>query len=88
MLPFDYRTKQYLNSSIFTLSIGDLIMAKDKLKRPGEIASQSGQYEITGPRGGSTGQERTVVKGEPLPPTPEAGQRYKLVDPTKHKGSE
>lgn len=63
-------------------------MAKDKLKRPGEIAAKSGQYEITGPRGGSTGQERTVVKGKPLPPTPEAGQRYKLVDPTKHKGSE
>lgn len=62
-------------------------MANDELKRPGEIASQSGQYEITGPRGGCTGQERTVVKGKTLPPTPETGQRYKLVDPTKHKGS-
>ncbi len=45
------------------------------------------QYEITGPRGGGTGEERTVTKGEPLPPTPQAGQLYKLVDPTKHKGS-
>lgn len=59
----------------------------DELKKPGEIATQSGQYEITGPRGGRTGQERTVTKGEPLPPTPEPGQRYKLVDLTKHKGS-
>lgn len=59
----------------------------DELRRPGEIAQISGQYEITGPRGGRTGQERTVTKGEPLPPTPEPGQCYKLVDPTNHKRS-
>ena len=29
--------------------------------------------------------ERTVVRGEPLPPPPEKGQRYILVDPTKNK---
>jgi len=51
---------------------------------PGQKAEESGQYEITGPRGGRTGEERTVTKGEPLPPTPEAGQRYILVDKTKH----
>ncbi len=51
---------------------------------PGRIAKVSGQYEIIGQRGGKTGEERTVTKGEPLPPTPEAGQHYKLVDPTKH----
>lgn len=51
---------------------------------PGQKAETSGQYEITGPRGGETGKERTVTKGEPFPPTPEAGQRYKLVDETKH----
>ena len=55
----------------------------DKLK-PGQTAPRSGQYEIVGPRGGGTGKERTVTKGEPLPPTPEPGQGYKLVDPTKH----
>lgn len=55
-----------------------------QLKKPGEKADRSGQYEITGPRGGRTGVERTVTKGEPLPPTPEKGQRYRLVDPTKH----
>ena len=60
-------------------------MSNDDLKSPGEKASQSGQYEITGPRGGGTGKERTVTRGEPLPPTPEAGQKYRLVDPTKHK---
>ncbi|TJW12730.1 MAG: hypothetical protein E5W82_16595 [Mesorhizobium sp.] len=28
---------------------------------------RSGQYEIVGPRGGGSGQERTVVRNEPLP---------------------
>jgi hypothetical protein len=54
-----------------------------QLKKPGEKAERSGQYEITDPRGGGTGAERTVTKGEPLPPTPEKCQRYRLVDPTK-----
>jgi len=57
-----------------------------KLYKPGEKAPESGQYEIVGPRGGETGEgERTVTRGEPFPPTPEPGQRYKLVDRTKHK---
>jgi len=51
---------------------------------PGQKAEDSGQYEIIGPRGGRTGEERTVTEGEPLPPTPEAGQRYVLADKTKH----
>lgn len=51
---------------------------------PGQKADKSGQYEIIGPRGGETGEERTVTRGEPLPPTPKPGQRYTLVDPTKH----
>jgi hypothetical protein len=53
--------------------------------KPGETAPVSGQYEILGPRGGHTGEERTVVKGEPLPPTPESGQSYQIVDRTKNK---
>jgi len=56
----------------------------DSLK-PGQRAPRSGQYEIVGPRGGSTGEERTVTKGEPLPPTPKPGQRFTMVDPTKHR---
>ena len=55
-----------------------------KTYKPGERASRSGQYEIIGPRGGRTGKERTVVSNEPFPPTPKAGQRYTLVDPTKN----
>ena len=54
-------------------------------KKPGEKADSSGQYERIGPRGGKTGIEVTVVKGEPLPPTPKPGETYRLVDKTKHK---
>jgi hypothetical protein len=56
-----------------------------KPMKPGETARRSGQYEIIGPRGGRTHTERTVTRGEPLPPTPGPKQTYKLVDPTKHK---
>jgi hypothetical protein len=55
-----------------------------KTLKPGETAPRSGQYEQVGPRGGSTGNERTVTRGEPLPPTPKPGMGYRLVDPTKH----
>ena len=57
---------------------------KDILK-PGEKAPFSAQYEIVGPRGGRTGEERTVTKHEPLPPTPEKGMGYIPVDKTKHR---
>jgi len=56
-----------------------------KTYKPGEEAPRSGQYEMVGPRGGLTGTERTVVRGEPLPPTKGPGQTYVLVDPTKTK---
>jgi hypothetical protein len=59
-------------------------MSKGKGLRPGESAPRSGQYQQIGPRGGA-GKEVTVVKGEPLPPTPKAGMGYKLVDATKNK---
>ncbi len=52
--------------------------------KPGTSAPRSGQYEITGPRGGGTGVERTAVKGKPLPPTPNPGQGYRIADPTKN----
>lgn len=55
-----------------------------KAHAPGEKADRSGQYGIVGPRGGDTGKERTVTRGEPFPPTPKPGQKYVLVDPTKH----
>jgi len=47
---------------------------------PGTPAPKSGQY-----RNPATGTEVTTTRGEPLPPTPKPGQRYNLVDPTKHK---
>jgi len=53
--------------------------------KPGEKAPASGQYGIVGPRGGNTGAERTITKGEPFPPTPEPGQRFVIVDRSKNK---
>ena len=55
-------------------------MMTQKPLPPGTKADKSGQYQNT-----TTKTEVTVTKGEPLPPTPGAGQKYKLVDPTKHK---
>lgn len=52
--------------------------------KPGSKAPASGQYEIIGSRGGHTGTERTVVRGEPLPPTPKQGQGYVIADRTKN----
>lgn len=51
---------------------------------PGTRAPASAQYEIIGPRGGRTGEERTVVRNEPLPPTPQPGQSYQIVDRTRN----
>jgi len=59
-------------------------MSNSKALRPGVKARRSGQYQQIGPRGGK-GKEVTVVKGEPLPPTPSKGASYKLVDATKNK---
>ena len=59
---------------------------KQKIQKSGQIATISGQYEIVGPKGGKTGLEITAVKGNPLPPTPEIGQGFVLVDKTVHKG--
>lgn len=55
-----------------------------KTIKPGSKAPASGQYEIIGSRGGHTGTERTVVRGEPLPPTPKPGQGYVIADRTKN----
>ena len=57
-------------------------MAKPPLTS-GDRAPRSGQYEIIGPRGGHTGEERTSTRRNPLPPTPKSGQAYTLVDATK-----
>ena len=53
--------------------------------KPGESAPVSAQYERIGPRGGHTGQEVTVPKGRPLPPTPGQGETYRIADRSKNK---
>lgn len=55
-----------------------------KTYKPGETAPVSAQYEIVGPRGGKTGKERQVEKGETLPPTPQSGQKFVPADPVKN----
>jgi hypothetical protein len=58
---------------------------KGPIHKSGEKAPASGQYGVVGPRGGPTGAEVTVSKGEKLPPTPKTGQGFVLVDKTKHE---
>lgn len=55
-------------------------MASKAKLSPGTKAPESGQY-----RNNTTRTEVTVVRREPLPPTPKSGQTYTLVDKTKHK---
>jgi len=56
-----------------------------KVYKPGMISPASCQAEIVGPRGGETGKERTVVRGEPFPPTPEPKQGYMITDRTRNR---
>lgn len=52
--------------------------------KPGDTCPRSGQYAIVWANTGTrTGSERTVVKGEPFPPTPQSGQGYVLADATR-----
>jgi hypothetical protein len=59
-------------------------MSKTSGLKPDQAAPASGQYQIIGPRGGK-GPERTVVRHEPLPPTPSPKSSYTLVDRTRTK---
>ena len=52
--------------------------------KPGTPAPASGLYDIVGPRGGDTGQQRTSVERHPLPPTPQPGQSYRLRTPARN----
>jgi len=54
---------------------------------PGSEAPEAGVYQLVGPRGRRTGTKRTLERGEPLPPTPEEGQRWRLLDPGEGKAS-
>jgi len=55
-----------------------------KTYKPGQISPASAQAGIVGPRGGKTGVERTVVRGEPFPPTPNKGQQCTITDRTRN----
>jgi len=62
-------------------------MARKTPLSPGQKVKISGQYELTGPRGGRQGREATLTKHEPAPPTPRPKMTWKLTDTTKHKGN-
>jgi hypothetical protein len=51
-------------------------MAKRTMK-PEQTAQMSGEYGIVGP----TGEERRVVRGKAMPPTPKPGQGYVMDRP-------
>ena len=57
----------------------------EKSLKPGQVAPASGQYEEVGPRGGRSGHEVTVPKGQRLPPTREAGRPYVIADRTRNR---
>ena len=56
----------------------------ERILKPGETCPRSGQYAIVDAERKAIGQERTVVRGEPFPPTPQRGQGYLLADATRH----
>lgn len=64
-------------------NLADANPMRDQFK-PGQPAPYSGQYELVGLSGERTGEERTVVRGEPLPPTPLSGMGYVLRDPSNN----
>jgi hypothetical protein len=83
--PLNRTTRQRVTGTTLCHSLKDRgVYTMSKRLKPGEKAPASGQYEIVGPRGGRTGEERTVVRREPLPPTPKPGQGYKITDRTKN----
>ncbi|MGB6066874.1 MAG: hypothetical protein WBG50_18885 [Desulfomonilaceae bacterium] len=62
-------------------------MAKTTGLKPGQKAPASGLYRVRGPRGGR-GNEVTVVRGEPMPPSPKPKMTYDLMDPADNKSGQ
>jgi hypothetical protein len=56
--------------------------------KPGQTVRASGLYTILDRKGAAIGEERTCVKGEVFPPTPEPGYMYQLAQRAQHKGDE
>ena len=56
------------------------------IQKPGEKTAKPGEYLEVGPRGGKVKDPRqaTMEKGDsPLPPTQEAGRKWKKIGPAK-----
>lgn len=57
-----------------------------KLLSPGQKSPVSAQIKQVGPRGGQVSTtESTTVKNKPLPPVNKPGNKWVVVDKTKHK---
>jgi hypothetical protein len=76
-----------LQASKFSESAIDIVEIKLMANKqsPGEIAEHSGQFVPVDNKGKQQGVEVTVVKGKPLPPTPQPGLKWKPTDLTKNK---
>jgi hypothetical protein len=56
-----------------------------KTFRPGQLAPESGIYDVKGPRGGKTNEQVVSTENHRLPPTPKPGQSYELAKPAHHQ---
>ena len=59
-------------------------MTNKTTANPGTKTPTSGLYDLIGPRGGNTGRQCDSTQGNPLPPTPQAGQKWQLNTPARH----
>ena len=59
----------------------------NEILNPGSQCKASGIYTIVAENGKAIAgvSQRTVIKGEPLPPPAAAGQKYQLAHAAKHK---
>ena len=58
-----------------------------KPHKPGEKAPESGIYERRGPRGGHTGDEVALSRGNRVPPGEKPGETFTLNRPTRNRRS-
>jgi hypothetical protein len=80
-------TEEALDRAVIVTRDGSRIPYRERVPRPqggdllkpGARAPRSGHYEIIARSGAGTGEERLIASGRPLPPTPEPGQRYRLL---------
>lgn len=80
-------TYKYISiTCVESLLLGGDSMNK-KLFKPGQKIPESGQAEVINQIGNPTGNEVTIIEGKTFPPTPKKGQKYHIVDRTKHKNT-